>query len=86
MSVDYYVRLERGDLTGASDSVLEALAPALQLDEAERAHLFDLAHATNASGRTRRRAAPKRVRPSVQRVLDYQRTCGVRNGRATSLP
>jgi transcriptional regulator with XRE-family HTH domain len=43
VSVDYYTRLERGDLTGASDSVLEALARALQLDEAEIAHLFDLA-------------------------------------------
>jgi hypothetical protein len=40
-----YTRLERGDLAGASDSVLEALARALQLDDAERAHLFDLARA-----------------------------------------
>lgn len=83
VSVDYYVRLERGDLTGASDSVLEALARALQLDEAERAHLFDLAHAANASGRTRRRAAPKRVRASVQRILDaINAPAWVRNGRA----
>ena len=83
VSVDYYVRLERGDLTGASDSVLEALARALQLDEAERAHLFDLAHAANISGRTRRRAAPKRVRPSVQRILDaINAPAWVRNGRA----
>ena len=58
VSVDYYVRLERGDLTGASDSVLEALARALQLDEAECAHLFDLAHAADTSGRARR---PSRI-------------------------
>jgi transcriptional regulator with XRE-family HTH domain len=45
VSVDYYTRLERGNLTGVSQSVLEALASALQLDEAERAHLLDLARA-----------------------------------------
>jgi len=43
VSVDYYVRMERGGLAGASDGVLEALASALQLDEAEREHLFHLA-------------------------------------------
>jgi transcriptional regulator with XRE-family HTH domain len=52
VSVPYYTRLERGDLAGASDSVLEALARALQLDDAERAHLFDLAP-SNPSGRPR---------------------------------
>jgi transcriptional regulator with XRE-family HTH domain len=47
MSVDYYTRLERGNAGGVSDSVLDALARALHLDEAERQHLFDLAHAIN---------------------------------------
>jgi len=47
VSVDYYTRLERGSLTGVSESVLDALARALQLDEAERAHLFDLARTAN---------------------------------------
>jgi transcriptional regulator with XRE-family HTH domain len=42
VSVPYYTRIERGNMNGVSDSVLEALARALQLDEAERAHLFDL--------------------------------------------
>lgn len=70
VSVDYYTRLERGNLSGASHSVLDALARALHLDEAERAHLFDLARAANAPNRTRRRPAPQRVRPSVQRILD----------------
>ena len=46
VSVDYYTRLERGNAGGVSETVLEALARALQLDEAERAHLFDLARAT----------------------------------------
>jgi len=47
VSVPYYTRLERGDISGVSDSVLEALARALQLDDAERAHLFDLARAAH---------------------------------------
>src|SRR3984893_16060562 len=47
VSVPYYTRLERGDMSGASQSVLEALARALQLDDAERAHLFDLARAAH---------------------------------------
>jgi transcriptional regulator with XRE-family HTH domain len=71
VSVPYYARLERGDLTAASDGVLEALARALQLDDAERAHLFDLARATQPLARpARRRPARHRIRPSVQQVLD----------------
>jgi transcriptional regulator with XRE-family HTH domain len=83
VSVDYYTRLERGNLKGASESVLEALARALQLDEAERAHLFDLARAANATPGTRRRPATQRVRPSVQRILDAMTSAPawVRNGR-----
>jgi transcriptional regulator with XRE-family HTH domain len=67
MSVDYYIRLERGNLSGASESVLESLARALQLDEAERGHLYDLARAATPG---RPAPAAGRVRPSVQRVLD----------------
>jgi transcriptional regulator with XRE-family HTH domain len=70
VSVDYYTRLERGNLAGTSEAVLDALARALQLDEAERTHLFDLARAANATGTARRRTASKGVRPSVQRMLD----------------
>src|SRR5688572_584150 len=71
VSVPYYTRLERGDLAGASDSVLEALARALQLDDAERAHLFDLARAAQPIGPPpRRRPAKHRIRPSVQQLLD----------------
>jgi transcriptional regulator with XRE-family HTH domain len=83
VSVDYYTRLERGSAAGVSESVLEALARALQLDEAERAHLFDLARAAHATPRRRRRPAPQRVRPSVQRILDAVTGAPafVRNGR-----
>jgi transcriptional regulator with XRE-family HTH domain len=70
VSVDYYNRMERGNLSGASESVLDALARALQLDEAERAHLFDLARASRPSPRARRRSTKKNVRPSVQWMLD----------------
>ena len=84
VSVDYYTRLERGNLAGASDSVLESLARALQLDEAERAHLFDLARAANATAATRRRPPARRIRPSVQRILDAMNSAPaiVRNGRS----
>jgi transcriptional regulator with XRE-family HTH domain len=70
VSVDYLTRLERGNLRGVSDSVLESLARALQLDEAERAHLFDMARAANASPSTRRRPPAGRIRPGAQRMLD----------------
>lgn len=71
VSVDYYTRLERGDLSGASDAVLDALARALQLDEAESAHLFDLARTASASPTARRpRKKADAVRPSIQRILD----------------
>ncbi|WP_327243927.1 helix-turn-helix transcriptional regulator [Streptomyces sp. NBC_01320] len=69
MSVDYYIRLERGNLTGASDSVLDSLAHALQLDEAERTHLYDLARAATPSGR-RPTVTASRVRPTILRLLD----------------
>src|SRR6202035_3972152 len=70
VSVDYYVRLERGRATGASASVLEGIARALQLDEAERAHLFDLARAaTPAAPRAPRRPAAQQVRTRVRRIL-----------------
>ena len=71
VSVPYYTRLERGDMSGASESVLEALARALQLDDAERAHLFDLARAAQpTAARPRRRQAKQRIRPEIQWTLD----------------
>ena len=87
MSIDYYIRLERGNLSGASDGVLEALARALQLDDAETAHLFDLARASAAAPRVRRKHSPQTVRPSVQRILDAITTAPawVRNDRGDVL-
>ena len=70
VSVEYYAQLERGDLTGVSESVLDALGRALQLTEAEREHLHDLARAAGPGRRTRRRPANARVRPNVTRILD----------------
>lgn len=68
VSVDYYTRLERGNLRGASEQVLGALADALQLDDAERSHLADLARA--ASGGPSPRLARATVRPPVRWLLD----------------
>lgn len=85
VSVEYYSKIERGNLVGASESILDAIARGLQLDAAERAHLFDLARA--ATGPALR--APRRglkgwtARPGLQLVLDTI-TGGpafVRNGR-----
>ncbi|WP_402468695.1 MmyB family transcriptional regulator [Isoptericola aurantiacus] len=73
VSVEYYAKLERGAIGGASAAVLDALADALQLDEPERAHLLDLARAADgvpSSGRARRRATrPAAPRPSLQWAL-----------------
>jgi len=76
-----YTRLERGNLAGASDSVLDAIARALQSDEAERAHLFDLARAAKPTRPPRR--PPPRVRPSIQRLVESMTATPafVRNGR-----
>ncbi len=73
VSVEYYAKLERGAIGGASASVLDAVAQALQLDDTERAHLLDLARAADgvpSSGRPRRRTTrPAPPRPSLQWAL-----------------
>src|SRR3954452_5534265 len=72
VSVEYYTRLERGNLAGASDSVLDALARALQLDDTETVHLHHLARAAGpapARSRARRPGAPE-IRPAIRQVLD----------------
>lgn len=82
ISVEYYTRLERGNARGASEDVLDGVARALQLDDAERAHLFHLVRAANNTNPSRRRPAQERVRPSVQRILDsITAPAYVRNGR-----
>ena len=86
VSVEYYAKLERGAIAGVSASVLDAIARALQLDDAERSHLFHLAHAadgTSAGMRPRRRPSKRWTpRPSLQWVLDqFTAPAIVRNGR-----
>ena len=87
LSIEYYTKIERGDLAGVSDQVLDAIARALRLDDAERVHLAHLAQPVDGAGAVTRRArksAPERVtRPSLQWALDAV-TAGpafVRNGR-----
>ena len=70
ISVEYYTRLERGNATGMSESVLDGVSRALQLDEAEHAHLHNLAR---ASATTSKRPSPGRARPvtpGLQQFLD----------------
>ncbi|MBD7956436.1 helix-turn-helix domain-containing protein [Microbacterium sp. Sa4CUA7] len=85
VSVEYYTKLERGAISGASPEVLDAIARALRLDDAERAHLFDLAHAASPVARPPRKRSPKcwTPQPGLQWILDGV-TAGpafVRNGR-----
>ncbi|MGP4032815.1 helix-turn-helix transcriptional regulator [Pseudarthrobacter sp. 1C304] len=85
LSVEYYTRLERGAISGASPQVLASIATALRLDDAERAHLFNLASAASPAARPPRRRTSKSYVPhqSLQWVLDAI-TAGpafVRNGR-----
>ena len=70
ISSEYYTRLERGNATGVSESVIDGIAHALQLDEAERTHLLHLIRTAGTTRTPRRRPARQRVRPTVQRVLD----------------
>lgn len=86
LSVEYYAKLERGNIAGASAGVLDAIASALQLDDAERSHLADLARAASTPGLLARRRPAKKatpLRPGLQLALDAI-TAGpafVRNGR-----
>ncbi len=69
ISSQYYTKLERGNAAGVSGSIIDGIARALQLDEAERTHLVDLIRAAGTT-RAPRRTAPQGVRATVQRVLD----------------
>jgi transcriptional regulator with XRE-family HTH domain len=86
VSVPYYTRLERGDARGATDAVLDAISRALLLDDAERAHLFDLvraANATAAAAQAPRRPARQPVRPELRNMLEAMSgvPAYIRNGR-----
>ncbi len=83
ISVEYYIRLERGNARGFSDDVVSAVAGALRLDEAEREHLFDLVHLANARSRRTRKPVGQPVPDGVRRLLDAMATAPayVWNGR-----
>jgi transcriptional regulator with XRE-family HTH domain len=87
VSVDYYVRMERGNLSGASEHVLDAVASALKLDEAERGHLFALARESGSRGGRRKPKVPATIRPALQQVLDSigDAPAWIRNGRSDVL-
>lgn len=82
ISVEYYTRLERGNVGSVSESVLEGVAHALQLEEAERDHLFRLVRTVTTRRPARRTPAKSRVRPTIQRMLDLMpMPAYLRNGR-----
>lgn len=83
VSVEYYIRIERGSLAGTSEVVLDGLATALQLNDAEREHLFHLARESAAPVGRRPRTPPATVRPALQQVLDAitDAPALIRNGR-----
>ncbi|WP_370180968.1 helix-turn-helix transcriptional regulator [Rhodococcus wratislaviensis] len=86
MSTEYYVRLERGNGTGYSEGVLDGVSRALQLDDAERSHLYDLVRAANESGLSKKKPIQPRkraVRASLQQTIDAMSTVPVyvQNGR-----
>jgi transcriptional regulator with XRE-family HTH domain len=70
VSVGYYTRLERGEIGGASESVLEAVARALRLNDVEREHLLDLARRSPGSPRQSERYEPAEVRSTLRRLVD----------------
>ncbi|MGO4649621.1 helix-turn-helix transcriptional regulator [Nocardia sp. 2YAB30] len=82
LSVDYYTQIERGKVNSFSETVLDAIARALELDDAERSHLFDLHRNALISPQRRPRRSAKTVRPGVQNLLDsYRGPAFIRNAR-----
>ncbi|MGY1738203.1 helix-turn-helix transcriptional regulator [Geodermatophilus sp. SYSU D00684] len=70
VSTDWYTRLEKGHIAGVSEDVLEAVARALQLTEAERTHLFNLARSAARPARAPQRRSRAAIPPQVQWMLD----------------
>lgn len=83
VSADYYVRLERGNIEGASDSVLDAICRALQLDEVEREYLYKLARSAKSKIRPAAKSSQKMIRPNLQLILESipDNPVFIRNGR-----
>ncbi|MCP2165965.1 helix-turn-helix transcriptional regulator [Goodfellowiella coeruleoviolacea] len=70
VSVDHYVRLEQGRTLHFSAAVLDAVARALRLSDAERQHLYRLARPWPGPDRADSAPEPQRVRPGLRRLLD----------------
>jgi transcriptional regulator with XRE-family HTH domain len=90
MSTEYYVRLERGNAAGFSEAVLDGVSRALQLDDAERSHLYDLVRAANVGSHQQHRRPAKRkaqVRAGLQQTIDAMSTVPVfvQNGRLDAI-
>lgn len=86
VSSEYYKRLERGNATGVSESVIDGVSRALQLDDAEHAHLHDLVRAANAGAHPQQRQRPARtsqLSAGMRQTVDAMSTVPVfvQNGR-----
>ncbi|GAA2495488.1 helix-turn-helix transcriptional regulator [Terrabacter carboxydivorans] len=82
ISVEYFTKLERGNVGSVSESLLDGVVHALQLDEAERDHLYRLVPAASTRKPARKAPSRRRVRPTIQRMLDLLPTPAyLRNGR-----
>ena len=86
MSAEYYKRLERGNAAGVSEAVIDGVSRALQLDEAEHAHLCDLVRAANAGAHPQQRARTARttqLTSGMRQTIDAMSTVPVyvQNGR-----
>ncbi|GAF43267.1 putative DNA-binding protein [Rhodococcus wratislaviensis NBRC 100605] len=91
MTVEYYVRLERGNTTGVSEAMLDGISRALQLVDAEHLHLYDLVRAANQSARPRQRREYSRQQgcdPACNRPTTQCSACpsSRRTGDSTLLP
>lgn len=68
VSVAYYTRLEQGNGRNVSGEVLDAIARALRLTDAEHAHLTHLAKPKQH--KKKRAARPQRMRPALLQLMD----------------
>jgi transcriptional regulator with XRE-family HTH domain len=90
MSAEYYKRLERGNAVGVSETVIDGVSRALQLDDAEHAHLHDLVRTANAGTHPQRRRPTRKTQqlhPSTQQTIDAMSTVPafVQNGRLDAI-
>jgi transcriptional regulator with XRE-family HTH domain len=89
MSAEYYKRLERGNATGVSEAVIDGVSRALQLDDAENSHLYELIRSANAGAHPQRRRVTRRTQltAGMQQTIDAMSTVPVfvQNGRLDAI-